>query len=100
MKETQDKIKEMKYQRECALTRKSLTYLDTNEDKLTTIRTKLSVRSKKIPKRYKTRNPYTLRIYRDGDQFEQILEMENRTSESIRDQLMLKLRYMTLFQKW
>ena len=97
MKETHDHVKEIEYNHKYAFTRKSLTYLDTYEtNKISSPNRKGNLHKK----RFKTRNPYTLRIYRDEDQFEQILEMENKTSELIREQLMLRLRYMDLFKKW
>ena len=76
MQETYDRVREVEYNRGNALTRKSLTYLETQETKAIQQINRRVV--KNLKKRFKTRNPYTLRVYRDEDQFEQILELENK----------------------
>ena len=83
MHETYDKVREIEYNRGHAITRKSLTYLETQETKaLQQINRRVK---RNVRKRFKTRNPYTLRVYRDEDQFEQILELENKMQETLRD---------------
>ena len=65
MHETYDKVREIEYNRGHAITRKSLTYLETQETKaLQQINRRVK---RNVRKRFKTRNPYTLRVYRDED---------------------------------
>lgn len=65
MKETYDKIQAMKMGEENMVGRLSFTYLETKTTQVANIVQKGLLKG--INKRFKKRNPFTLRIYRDED---------------------------------